>query len=326
MNQEIVYGASKVFTNTIQEIDKYSKSHWPILITGETGVGKELLARRVHCQSVRNKGPFVPVNCGALPPGLFESELFGFERGAFSGAVQSHRGLIRQAQGGSLFLDEIGELDLSLQVKLLRLLELNEIRSVGSTRVEYVDVRIIAATNRSLEERVREGLFRHDLLERLSVLAIEVPPLRERKEDIPLLAQSILERLGVPIQVEDFSCLVSYDWPGNARQLKNLLVRATVLGEKGVSLELLEKLVNREKTKLLSSELADASLEGVTLADLEKQVVIERLRKWHGNRKKAAKDLGIAKSTLHEKLKKWKMEEASESWPLYREPQLPSLG
>jgi len=326
MTHELIYGQSKVFLKTVEEIDKYSKSHWPILITGETGVGKELLARRVHCQSPRVRAPFIPVNCAALPPGLFESELFGYERGAFSGAVQSHRGLIRMAQGGSLFLDEIGELDLSLQVKLLRLLELNEIRSVGSTRVEYVDVRIIAATNRCLEERVREGLFRHDLLERLSVLSIEVPPLRERKEDIPLLAESILERLGSTTDIRDFSCLTSYDWPGNARQLKNLLVRASVLGNSQISLELLDNLMLRERQKVFSSELAESSPNGVTLAELEKQVVLERLKKWHGNRKKTARDLGIAKSTLHEKLKKWKLGESEESWPLYREPHVPSLG
>ncbi|NDG27887.1 MAG: hypothetical protein EB120_12025, partial [Proteobacteria bacterium] len=224
MQFELITGKSRQFRATLEELDRYAQSPWPILLTGETGVGKELLAQRIHRLSIRRQGPFVPVNCGALPPGLFESELFGYERGAFSGAVQSHRGLVRSAQGGSLFLDEIGELELGLQVKLLRLLESREIRSVGSTRVEQVDVRIIAATNRNLKERVQEGQFRLDLLERLSILAVEVPPLRERPEDISLLAAGLLDRLGSTYLNVDFSCLLDFEWPGNIRQLRNLLI------------------------------------------------------------------------------------------------------
>ncbi|MFM8270463.1 MAG: sigma 54-interacting transcriptional regulator, partial [Pseudomonadota bacterium] len=214
MNSELIMGQSRVFKKTLEDLDKFAKSPWPVLLTGETGVGKELLAHRVHDQSLRQKGPFIPVNCGALPPGLFESELFGFERGAFSGAVQTHRGLVRTAHGGSLFLDEIGELDLALQVKLLRLLESQEIRSVGSSRVEKVDVRIIAATNKNLEDLVREGRFRHDLLERLSVLPVSIPPLRDRADDIALLAQGFLERMGRDITKIDLSCLSQFEWPG----------------------------------------------------------------------------------------------------------------
>jgi|LakMenEpi03Aug12_release.lakeMendotaPanAssembly.Ray.scaffolds.fasta_scaffold81388_4 transcriptional regulator with PAS, ATPase and Fis domain len=325
MNQELIFGKSRRFRNTLEEVDRFAKSPWPILLTGETGVGKELLAHRIHSHSSRSKGPFIPVNCGALPPGLFESELFGFERGAFSGAVQSQRGLVRIAQGGSLFLDEIGELDLSLQVKLLRLLESSEIRSVGSTKIEQVDVRVIAATNRNLRLMVQEGRFRQDLLERLSVLPIEIPPLRERREDIPLLAIGLLERLGASYTGADFSCLLDYEWPGNARQLRNLLIRADVLGQKVIHTGLLHQLVEKEKAQAETSELAGKELAGVTLADIERQVIIDKLKRCHGNRKRAAKELGIAKSTLHEKLRKWKLEESEQAWPLYREPYQPAL-
>ncbi|NBX77519.1 MAG: sigma-54-dependent Fis family transcriptional regulator [Proteobacteria bacterium] len=325
MKSELIIGQSRLFKKALEDLDKFAKSPWPVLITGETGVGKELLAQRVHFFSLRNKGPFIPVNCGALPPGLFESELFGYERGAFSGAVQSHRGLVRTAQGGSLFLDEIGELDLTLQVKLLRLLESQEIRSVGACRVETVDVRIIAATNRNLEELVREGRFRHDLLERLSVLPVHVPPLRERSEDIPVLAQEILERMGAVTEGTDLSCLSTFDWPGNARQLKNFLIRAYVLGGTHLGHDFLSRLLAKERGKLLGPALAEPSLTGVTLADIERQVVIDRLKRCHGNRKRAAKELGIAKSTLHEKLRKWKLDTPEEAWPLYREPQYPAI-
>lgn len=325
MTTELILGKSRLFTKTLEDVDKFAKSPWPVLLTGETGVGKELLAHRVHLQSTRAKGPFIPVNCGALPPGLFESELFGYERGAFSGAMQTHRGLVRTAHGGSLFLDEIGELDLALQVKLLRLLESQEIRSVGSLRVEKVDVRIIAATNRNLEELVREERFRHDLLERLSVLPVHIPPLRERSEDIPYLAQGLLARMGNETTDIDFSCLTPFEWPGNARQLKNFLIRAHVLGGPYLTTAFLNQLLEKERGKLLGTSLAEPTLTGVTLADIERQVVIDRLKRCHGNRKRAARELGIAKSTLHEKLRKWKLDSPEEAWPLYREPQLPAV-
>jgi len=326
MNTELIIGKSRTFQETIEEVDKYAKSPWPILLTGETGVGKELLACRIHSQSMRQKGPFIPVNCGALPPGLFESELFGYERGAFSGAVQAQRGLVRAAQSGSLFLDEIGELDLGLQVKLLRLLESQELRSVGSHRVEKVDVRIIAATNRNLMALVKEGGFRQDLFERLSVLPVRVPPLRERSEDIPFLAAGILGRMGASLENVDFSCLTQFDWPGNTRQLKNFLIRAHVLTEGALSSVFLKDLLETEREKLMGTALAETQVTGVTLAEIERQVVLERLTRCHGNRKRAAKELGIAKSTLHEKLRKWKLHTAEEAWPLYREPRLPAMG
>jgi DNA-binding NtrC family response regulator len=188
-----------------------------------------------------------------------------------------------------------------------------------------VDVRIIAATNRNLEELVREGRFRHDLLERLSVLPVQVPPLRERSEDIPSLAKEMIERMGAEAKETDFSCLAQFDWPGNARQLKNFLIRAYVLGGGSFGTDFLIQLLNQERRKSLSPTLAESTLHGVTLADIERQVVIDRLKRCHGNRKRTAKELGIAKSTLHEKLRKWKLDSIEEVWPLYREPQLPAV-
>lgn len=321
MKNEFVFGNSSNFKKTMEEVSKFAKSPWPVLLTGETGVGKELIAQRIHALSLSAKGPFVPVNCAALPAGLFESELFGFERGAFSGAIQSHRGLVRTAQGGTLFLDEIGEVDLSAQVKLLRLLESNEVRPVGSSRCETVQVRIVAATNQNLTDLVRQGKFRLDLLERLSVLPIAVPALRDRKEDIPLIGEAILNRLGSAFSPETLHRLKEFQWPGNVRQLKNLLIRAHVLGHARVDDKLLESLLREERTKLESVCLADPIPAGVTLAEIEKQVVMERLKRVHGNRKQAAKELGIAKSTLHEKIKKWKEEGTGQAWPLYRNPE-----
>lgn len=325
MHSELILGHSKKFLRLIEEVDRYASSAWPILLVGETGVGKDLIAQRIHARSPRSRHPFIPINCGALPGGLFESELFGYERGAFSGALQSQRGLVRAAQGGTLFLDEVGELELPLQVKLLRLLESHEIRSVGSHRIDRVDVRIIAATNRNLTEMVQQQTFRQDLLERLSVLPVEIPPLRERLEDLNAIAASLLERLGATLETDTLVPLQDYDWPGNVRQLKNLLIRAHVLGGSQIRTSLLRELIDREKNKTSASTLAESSSSRVTLADIERQVVLDRLKRCHGNRKKAAQELGIAKSTLHDKLRKWKLESPAQAWPLYREPQHPSL-
>lgn len=311
MQIDLIFGKSKPFQNLVSEIDQFAQAHWPILLLGETGVGKELIARRIHAKSKRAKGPFIPVNCGALPGGLFESELFGFERGAFSGAVQNSRGLVRAAQGGTIFLDEIGELDMNLQVKLLRLLETGEVRSIGGTRYELADVRIIAATNVDLYEAVGQGRFRHDLLERLSVLTTEVMPLRERKEDVSIIASEMLDRMGVEYSPSSIEKLQEYPWPGNVRQLRNVLIRATVLGGNRVTKEVLERVLKQDA--LLNDRMQSASdgelrLASGTLEEIEKQIIELRLKQFNGNRKRTAEDLGIAKSTLHEKLRKWKME------------------
>lgn len=305
MQTEFVLGRSVNFARLVRAADEYATSEWPVLILGETGVGKEFIARRLHEKSKRRSGPFLPVNCGAIPGGLFESELFGHEKGAFSGAVTSSRGLIRQAHRGTLFLDEIGEITPDLQVKCLRLLDAGEVRSVGSARVEKFDVRIVAATNRNLYRDVADGLFRLDLLERLSVLTLHVPPLRERGTDLEILARHFLNSWNCVHDEDIFSKLNRYDWPGNIRQLRNLLARASVLGRPRITGTLVERLVTDEKA--LTSILARSQHhERASLADIEKQAILERLEQLRGNRKKTAKELGISKSSLHEKLRRWR--------------------
>ncbi len=298
----------------------YSHSDFPVLIVGETGVGKELAALSVHEQSDRKRGPFIPINCAGFPPTLFESELFGHERGAFSGALQNHLGLIRKATGGTLFLDEIGELDLSLQVKLLRTLETHEVRAVGSTRIEHINTRFIAATNADLPQLVARGTFRQDLFERLSVLRIEVPPLRERKEEIERIAREILGELSCTASPEALVLLHSYDWPGNIRQLKNVLIRCSVLGQRSIRSDLLASVLEEEKARHPQISQSHGGVSG-TLAEIEREAIVRKLTECRGNRKRAAKELGIAKSTLHEKIRRWK-EESEEplDWPLGRVP------
>ncbi|NDA64027.1 MAG: sigma-54-dependent Fis family transcriptional regulator, partial [Chitinophagia bacterium] len=312
-----ILGNSPAIQSAIQLTRKVATLDTTVLITGETGTGKEVFAQSIHQLSPRKKYNFVPVNCSSFSRELLESELFGHVAGSFTGAVKDKPGLFEIAHQGTLFLDEIGELDLGLQVKLLRLLESQELRSVGSHRVEKVDVRIIAATNRNLMALVKEGGFRQDLFERLSVLPVRVPPLRERSEDIPFLAAGILGRMGASLENVDFSCLTQFDWPGNTRQLKNFLIRAHVLTEGALSSVFLKDLLETEREKLMGTALAETQVTGVTLAEIERQVVLERLTRCHGNRKRAAKELGIAKSTLHEKLRKWKLHTAEEAWPLY---------
>ncbi len=307
MLDPIVCGASHCFEKLLEIADEYANTPWPVLLLGETGVGKELLARRIHRKSQTSSGPFIPVNCGAIPHSLFESELFGHERGAFSGALQSHRGLLRAGDGGSVFLDEVGELDLSLQVKLLRWLDSGEIRSVGSARTELCHTRLIAATNVDLHRAVAQGSFRLDLLERLGVLTLQIPALRERKEDIPLIAASILGAHQAKYDLEDLELLTDYDWPGNIRQLKNILLRCVIRSHGHLSRAHIRSVLEDESrlAEVLATQGGHEKQDN-SLAEIEKSVIIERIRRCQGNKKKAAKELGIAKSTLHEKIKKWK--------------------
>jgi transcriptional regulator with PAS, ATPase and Fis domain len=304
--RELTVGASAVFRATVEIAERYAASAWPVLLCGETGSGKEMLARHVHDRSKRRFNAFVPVNCGALPPGLFESELFGFERGAFTGAAQGSRGLVRQAHGGTLFLDEIGDLDRGLQVKLLRFLDSGEVRSVGASRVETVDVRVIAATNVDLLEAVRAGRFRQDLYERLSVLRLSIPPLRARREDIAAIAAAWLDRLACDYEPAALRPLERFDWPGNVRQLRNLLVRWSVRGRGSADPALLEELLREEREAARASAPTAELLASASLDDIERHVICARLKLFHGNRKRTAEALGIAKSTLHDKLRRWR--------------------
>jgi two-component system, NtrC family, response regulator len=239
--------------------------------------------------------------------------LFGYERGAFSGATQTYRGLIRQANAGTLFLDEVGDLELSSQVKLLRFLDRGEVRSLGGSRIERVDVKIVAATNVNLHLAVAQGAFRLDLLERLSVLTLLIPPLRDRPADTLLLARYFLETLSPPARAEERALekLVNRSWPGNVRQLKNVLMRASVLGRGWISGTLMDKVLAEEtRWDALREQSVDPGFSQGSLADIERLIILQRLAQCQGNRKQTARELGIAKSTLHQKLRRWK-EDAS---------------
>ena len=278
-----------------------------VLIQGETGTGKELVARTIHSLSSRSLGPFVAVNCGALPDTLLESELFGYKAGAFTGAVRDKPGRFQLAKGGTLLLDEIGEISPALQIRLLRVLQERIYEPLGSTRSETADVRIVVATNKDLAEQVRLGLFREDLYYRVNVIRLELPPLRKRKEDIPLLANQFVARFNrlhdkaVPgIAGEALSLLMAYDWPGNIRELENAIERAFVLcGDRPIDME------------HLPPELAAKGTAAGSDADLrssrdifETQVIMEALERNDGNRLAAARDLGIHKTTLFRRIKK----------------------
>jgi transcriptional regulator with PAS, ATPase and Fis domain len=309
----LIYGASRKFRKFMEQVEKYAAHDWSVLILGETGVGKELIAQCLHRLSGRSRYPLHTVNAAALPAGLFESELFGFEKGAFSGALAARKGLIRSAHQSTLFLDEIGELDCSLQTKLLRVLETGEVRSVGGIQNEKVDVRFIGATNLNLYVAVQNGEFRHDLLERISVLILDVPPLRARSEDIELIVHYYLQQLQKEIEPSAISPLSEYSWPGNIRQLRNLLVRACAQTVGTIPTSLIRELVEKESERFpLAKRENSVDLSRVTLADIEKQVIINRLRFCRGNRKKTATMLGIAKSTLHEKLRRYSLGTHSE--------------
>jgi DNA-binding NtrC family response regulator len=303
----ILVGISPRMQEVYHLIEKISRSLTPVLILGETGTGKELVARSIHFHGPRKHGPFVPVDCTGLVSTLVESELFGYVKGAFTGASQSKRGLIEAASGGTLFLDEIGEMPMEMQAKLLRVLQEHEVRPVGATSTVPVDVRVIAATNRDLQKEVDRGAFRQDLFYRLKVVPIRMPPLRERKSDIPLIVNHFLERYaadGRPAAVfsEDaITRLVSYDWPGNVRELENAISRALALNS-GPLLH-----VGDLPTNLQSSAPARLPLddEEITLAELERRAIYRALQKTRGDKLAAARLLGIGKTTLYRKLKQY---------------------
>jgi len=277
-----------------------------VLILGETGTGKELLARAIHNESLRREGPFIAVNCGALPDTLLESELFGYKPGAFTGAERDKPGRFALARGGTLFLDEIGEISPALQVRLLRVLQDKVFEPLGATRSESTDARIITATNQDLSELVKKGSFREDLFYRIHVVSLELPPLRRRKEDIPLLVEHFIARFNrlqhktvTGITSEVMSLLMAHDWPGNIRELENLVERAFVLCHEGVirSGHLPEHFSPR-----LSARESRGKMYSVKRT-LEAQVIRDALKRHQYNRAAAARDLGIHKSTLFRKIK-----------------------
>ncbi len=309
-----IVGRSPEMEKLYRIISKASHSTHPVLILGESGTGKELVARSIHYSGPFQDKPFIPVDCGSLVPTLVESELFGYVKGAFTGAVRSKDGLLAMAEGGTIFLDEIGELPIDLQAKLLRALREKEIRPVGGTKAIPINVRILAATNRDLEQCVAQGSFRRDLYFRLNVLTLRIPPLRERKQDILLLTGHFLERLaratGVQRNINDeaLKLLLAYDWPGNIRELENCLERACALTSgPTVHVSDLPTSIQTWKAQTQPSIAANEDLDAqvMTLAEIEKNAILQTIDQLNGDKLEAAKLLGIGKTTLYRKLKEY---------------------
>ena len=314
-------GRSPAFVATIESLSTAAKSTIPVLIHGETGVGKELAASFVHEQSGRAHGPYVELNCAAIPEDLCESELFGHEKGAFTGSTGTKRGLFELADGGSLFLDEVGELSLPLQAKLLRVLDSGRFRRVGGKDLISVDVRIIAATNRSLRDMVREGSFREDLYFRLAGISVNIPPLRERKEDIPALAKALVERMSREEELGPYHVtrdaiekLMDYSFPGNVRELRNILHKAVALCRNGViTAEEIQLDVERQAEAHGACDHARVPIyndvietpPNLSMEELEIRHIGALLRAHGGNRRKVASILGISERTLYRKIKRY---------------------
>ncbi len=298
-------------------VERFAPSPAPVLITGESGTGKELVAKAIHFQSPRKGAPFVAMNCAAIPDSLIESELFGHKRGAFTDARADRDGLFVQADGGTLFLDEIGELSLGMQAKLLRAIQEREVRPLGSSKTERVDLRIVAATNRDLDRRIAEGFFRSDLFYRLNVLVIALPPLRARLEDVPLLAEHFLIKCAGRVNrphVRGFDpgaarALMDYDWPGNVRELENVVERAVLYAEKDLvaAVDLPQQIKERKPSDALSSAVA----RGLTLAELEREYILQVLAAEGGNKTRAAQRLGLDRKTLYRKLEEYARAESA---------------
>ena len=308
-------GMSPRMERVYKMIEKVSLREHPVLILGESGTGKELVARSIHFLGPRKDKPFVPVECSALVPTLIESELFGYTKGAFTGALQSKQGLMEAANGGTLFLDEIGDMPLEMQVKLLRALQQREIKPVGSTDRRAIDVRVVAATNCDLDHAIKNGNFRQDLYFRLNVVQIKLPPLRERKSDIPLLVTAFLEKFGNPDEpnremTEDATRrLMAYDWPGNVRELENAIERAVALGS-GPYVAVHDLTSNLQYP---TTERAPEKEELLPLEELERRAILSTLRQTGGDKQKTARLLGIGKTTLYRKLKQYQIEREIET-------------
>ena len=310
---EGLIGKSKVMQDVFSMIRKVASSPVKILVTGESGTGKELVARAIHYNSDRRDGPFVPINCGAIPENLLESELFGHEKGAFTGAIRQKPGLFETAAGGTIFLDEIGELPAMMQVKLLRVLQENEFRRVGGTKDIKTDVRVLAATNRHLEEAVAAGHFREDLYYRCNVIRIDLPPLRQRREDIPVMVDFFWERFagqkGVKVTEDAMRRLIDYSWPGNVRELENVIERATVLGhDNKITLDCLPpNLVTGMSGSVTPlTDIPDSGMDlDAYLGEIEKEILIKALARTDGVRKSAAGLLGITFRSIRYRLAKY---------------------
>jgi two-component system response regulator AtoC len=306
-----IVGSSAKIQDVLRMISRLKDTRTPVLITGESGTGKELVARAIHFRGAFATRPFVAVDCGSLVPTLIESELFGYEKGAFTGALRSKAGLFQSASGGTIFLDEIGELPLEMQAKLLRVLQEKEVRPVGSNQKIKVDVRVIAATNRDLESEYRNGTFRKDLYFRLNVVTVHLPALRERRSDIPMLAHWFLDRYapGLPIQVTNaaMKSLLQYDWPGNIRELENCVERAVALGDsKKIDVgDLPPSIATSSPGAEAISSATGGAISTNDLEDIERATIQRVFEQVKGDKALAGKMLGISRATLYRKLKRY---------------------
>lgn len=313
--QSEIIGATPKMVDIYKKVAKTARIEAPVLVIGESGSGKELIARALHENSARSRAPFVVINCGALPETLLESELYGHERGSFTGATACRKGLFESASGGTVFLDEISETSLSFQVKLLRVIQEREIRRVGSNETIQVDVRLVAATNRDLRDMLRTGQFREDLFHRLNVFTIALPPLRDRKEDIPTLASYFIklfsERNGKTVRLASnaLDAMKHYSWPGNVRELKNMLERAMTFNDTGV-IRLEELEFGEADQNFMAPAPLSINARGVfpggeaSLDAMEREHIIKILKETGGNKKRAAEILGIERRTLYNKAKR----------------------
>jgi DNA-binding NtrC family response regulator len=310
-----IIGRSEAMQKVFETVAQVSDLFANVLITGESGTGKELIARAIHFNSSRATGPFVAVNCAAIPETLLESELFGYVRGAFTDAKKDRRGLFQEASGGILFLDEISEVPLNLQAKLLRVLEDKEIRPLGANQAEKVDTRVLSASNRILDDMVRQGSFRQDLYYRLNVIRIELPPLRERSEDIALLVDHFIGKFSdgarrkvTGIDVEALTALKNYSWPGNIRELEHTIERAVLLG-RGPTIGIDDLPPQLAACGESAAVLGAALAKQLTLRDLEREYIGKVLQTTQGNKTEAARILGVDRTTLYRKLEDYRLKD-----------------
>jgi DNA-binding NtrC family response regulator len=306
-----IVGSAPAMEKLYRMIAKAAQSSHPVLILGESGTGKELVARSIHFSGPLRDKPFIPVDCGSIVPTLIESELFGYVKGAFTGAVQSKDGLLAMARGGTVFLDEIGEMPVDLQAKLLRAIQEKEIRPVGSTRQIPIEVRILAATNRDLEQAVAQGAFRRDLYFRLNVLSLRIPPLRERRRDLPQLIGHFLERLSREAEREftlsdaAIKAMLAYDWPGNVRELENCLERACAMNSSALIQvsDLPSGITGANGHAVREGENGSGKI--IPISEMEKETILRAIAQLNGDKLLAARLLGIGKTTLYRKLKEY---------------------
>jgi two-component system response regulator AtoC len=310
-NLDGIIGASANIQDVLRMISRLKDTRTPVLVAGESGTGKELVARAIHFRGAMAQTAFVAVDCGSLVPTLMESELFGYEKGAFTGAIKSKSGLFHAANGGTIFLDEIGELPLEMQAKLLRVLQEREVRPVGSNAPVSIDVRVIAATNRDLEAAYREGTFRKDLYFRLNVVTVHLPTLRERRSDIPMLVHHFLNRYaaGANLQVTPaaMKSLLQYEWPGNVRELENCVARAVTLGDRQTIdvVDLPPAIRSEAPESSQRSPVESSSLSTTALAEMERMTILKVFEQANGDKALAGRMLGISRATLYRKLKRY---------------------